>query len=40
MYVTLVEHCMKWTLLTGLKGSNYNKKPGKAYKFRLKLKTE
>jgi len=36
IYVILVELCMKWTLLSGLKGSNYYKNVEKVHNFRIK----
>jgi hypothetical protein len=32
--VILIEHCMKWTLFSGLKGSKYYKNIEKALNFR------
>ena len=40
LYVILVEHCMKWIRLFGLKGSNYYKNVENAYNFIIKSKTD
>jgi hypothetical protein len=39
IYDILIEHCMKWTLLSALKGSNYYTQVEMAYNFRMKLET-
>lgn len=36
IYAILVEHCMKWTPLSGLMGGNYYKTVEKAYNLLLK----
>lgn len=36
IYAILVEHCMKWTPLSGLMGGNYYKTVEKAYNLILK----
>jgi hypothetical protein len=38
-YVILVEYCMKLTLLSASKGSNYYKYVEKTYNFRIKSET-
>ena len=39
IYVILVEYCMKLTLLSVSKGSNYYKHVEKTYNFRIKSET-
>ena len=39
IYVILVEYCMKLTLLSASKGSNYYKHVEKKYNFRIKSET-
>ena len=39
IYVILVEYCMKLTLLSTSKGSNYYKHVEKTYNFRIKSET-
>ena len=39
IYVILVEYCMKLTLLSASKGSNYYKHVEKTYNFRIKSET-
>ena len=40
LYVILVEYCMKLTLLSASKGSNYYKHVEKTYNFRIKSETD
>jgi hypothetical protein len=39
IYVILVEYCMKLTVLSASKGSNYYKHVEKTYNFRIKSET-
>jgi hypothetical protein len=39
LYGIFVEHCKKWTLVSGLKGSNYYKNVERAHNFRIKSET-